>query len=102
MDHVRAKLGFSKPEPEPVKERVDTPKKYESKTPKNEDNKRGEDGDSIELHVSNISLKATEDDLRKLFEDYGEIMRIKLLKRGTMQKAFLDMDTDKNAKEAID
>jgi len=54
------------------------------------------------LHVSNISLKVAEDELNSLFREYGEIYRIKLLKRGTMQKAFIDMDTEKAAQRAID
>lgn len=40
--------------------------------------------------------------MRELFETYGEIFRIKLLKRGTMQKAFIDMDTERAAQKAID
>ena len=51
-----------------------------------------------ELHISNISLKATESELRTLFEGYGNIYRVKLLKRGTMQKAFIDMENEKSAK----
>jgi RNA recognition motif-containing protein len=96
VDHIRGKLGFSKPEPEPVYE-----KKEYKKERKPEEGKTN-DENNIELHVSNISLKASEDDLRKLFEDYGEIYRIKLLKRGTMLKAFIDLDTEKNAEKAIE
>lgn len=68
VEHIRNKLGFTKPE----KEVKDSPAKHEE----------GKGGESnIELHVSNISLKTTEDDLRKLFEKYGSIQRIKMLKR---------------------
>jgi len=82
-------------------ERSESPpkKEFNAKPPKVEERK---DGDNIELHVSNIALKANEDELRELFADYGEIFRIKLLKRGTMQKAFIDMDTEKAAQRAID
>lgn len=91
VDHVRAKLGFSKPEPEEKPEKKESPAKHEE----------GKAGDNIELHVSNISLKAGEDDLRKLFEKHGEITRIKILKRQNMQKAFIDMDNEKAASAAI-
>lgn len=64
---------------------------------KNEDSRPKQEGDNIELHVSNISLKATESELSKLFEDFGEVLRIKMLKRGTMQKAFIDMSDEKTA-----
>lgn len=55
-----------------------------------------------ELHVSNISPKATESDLKPLFEQYGEVYRIKLLKRDTMQKAFVDMENEKIAQMCIE
>lgn len=88
VEHIRSKLGFSKPE----KEARESPAK----------NEEGKAGDNIELHVSNISLKTSEDDLRKLFEKYGEISRIKMLKRQNMHKAFIDMDSEKAALSAID
>ena len=56
----------------------------------------GKEGD-IELHVSNISFKASEEDLKILFEEYGECLRVKLMKRGSMQKAFIDMDSEHKA-----
>lgn len=68
VDHVRSKLGFEKPAPE----------EKEKKEGKHEEGKASE---GFELHVSNISLKANEDDLKKLFEKYGEILRVKMLKR---------------------
>lgn len=97
VDHVRSKLNLATGDAE---QRSGSPAKKEQSKPKAEESKG--DGDNIELHVSNIALKASEEDLRGLFEEYGEIYRIKLLKRGTMQKAFLDMDTDRAAQRAID
>lgn len=80
VDHVRTKLNLPAAEAE---QRSGSPAKKEaSKPPKAEESKG--DGDNIELHVSNIALKASEDELRGLFEGYGDIYRIKLLKRGTM------------------
>lgn len=40
--------------------------------------------------------------MRKLFEKYGEILRVKMLKRQNMHKAFIDMDTEKGASAAIE
>lgn len=99
VDHIRGKLGLAKPEPE---ERTDSPPKKEKEPRETAKHEEGKQSDNIELHVSNISLKATEDDLRQLFEEYGELLRIKLLKRGTMQKAFIDMENENAAKKAID
>lgn len=94
VDHIRSKLGYAK---------VETPEREEPpKREKFNKAEEGKDNDNIELHVSNISLKANEQDLRELFEEHGEILRIKLLKRGTMQKAFMDMANDKIAQSAID
>ena len=47
-------------------------------------------------------MKASEDDLRKLFDKFGEISRIKMLKRQNMHKAFIDMDNEKAALSAIE
>jgi RNA recognition motif-containing protein len=55
-----------------------------------------------ELHISNISLKATESELRKLCESHGETYRVKLLRRGTMQKAFVDMENERVALKCIE
>lgn len=79
MDHIREKLGYPKYEAEPEPEKT-----YKDKSYKKQDENKGQDGDNIELHVSNISLKATEGDIRTLFEEYGEISRVKLIKRGPM------------------
>ena len=82
VDHIRSKLGLEKVEPE---QRSTSPAKKEtSSKPKKEEDTKGGDGDNIELHVSNIAIKATEDELRGLFEEYGEILRIKMIKRSTM------------------
>ena len=82
-------LKFVVPEIEPV-------------SPKNTEKQEVESEGKYELHVSNISMKAQESDLRPLFEQYGEVYRIKLLKRDTMQKAFIDMENEKIAQKCIE
>ena len=114
IDHIRTKLGYkieefvAEPEYKPREQREPRERKERPAFNRNDDRNnstRGGDvernADNIELHVSNISLKASEDELMKLFEDFGEVSRIKMLKRGTMQKAFIDFTEDKAAKEAI-
>lgn len=113
IDHIRTKLGYkieefvAEPEYKPREQREPRERKERPAFNRNDDrgDTRGGDvernSDNIELHVSNISLKASEGELKKIFEDYGEVSRIKMLKRGTMQKAFIDYDNDKSAKDAI-
>lgn len=100
IDHIREKLGYKIENEPPLPE--STPQKKERTFNKNDENRPLRDSDNIELHVSNISLKANENELQKLFEDFGEVLRIKMLKRGTMQKAFIDMQDEKTAQAAID
>jgi len=97
---VLDRYELKKAEPEKPSE----PKTKETKEyTKKEDAKEEVEGEgNYELHISNISLKANENELRKLFEEYGNIYRVKLLKRGTMQKAFIDMDNEKAAKKCIE
>lgn len=96
VDHIRSKLGYSKPDP--VEREESSKKEYTTKGKPDE----GKDSNDIELHVSNISLKANETELKELFEQHGVIKRIKLMKRGTMQKAFIDVETEDIANKAID
>ena len=119
VDHIRTKLGYTieeyvEPEyktreprehrePREPRERKERPA-YNNRNDDRNNNRGAEverNADNIELHVSNISLKASEGELRKLFEDFGSVSRIKMLKRGTMQKAFVDYEDDKAAKECI-
>lgn len=89
---------------EPPEEPTDTQNREASPSKKaaDADRQEVESEGKYELHVSNISLKATESDLRKLFEGYGDIYRVKLLRRGTMQKAFVDMENERVAQKCID
>ena len=99
VDHLLERYELKKNEPEVKSE----PKPKEANSSKKNDDKTDDvDSDNkFELHISNISLKANENELRKLFEEYGPIYRVKLLKRGTMQKAFIDMDNLKAAEKCI-
>jgi RNA recognition motif-containing protein len=82
VDHLLDKYELKKQEPEKSSE----PKTKEPSNPKKNDDAKDdvESEGKYELHISNISLKANENELRKLFEEYGSIYRVKLLKRGTM------------------
>lgn len=105
VDHLLEKYELKKTETEG--KASESKEKEKSVTKKNEEEKNNDKQDvesegKYELHISNISLKATESDLRKLFETYGEIYRVKLIKRSTMQKAFIDMDNEKSAQLCID
>ena len=100
VDHLLERYELKKQELEKSAE----PKAKEANiSKKSEDAKDDVESEGkYELHISNISLKATENELRKLFEEYGNIYRVKLLKRGTMQKAFSDMENEKSAKKCIE
>ena len=104
VDHIRTKLGYTieeyvEPEyktreprehrePREPRERKERPAYNNRNDDRNETRGAPADiernADNIELHVSNISLKASEGEVRKLFEDFGDVTRIKMLKRGTM------------------
>lgn len=76
---------LKKQEPEKSVESKSKSKEPSSSNKKDDDPKEEVESEGkYELHISNISLKATENELRKLFEEYGGIYRVKLLKRGTM------------------
>ena len=111
IDFIRTKLGYkieefvAEPEYKPREPRERKERPAFNRNDDRNDTRGGQDvernSDNIELHVSNISLKASEGELKKIFEDFGEVLRIKMLKRGTMQKAFIDFADDSSAKDAI-
>ncbi|XP_049512896.1 uncharacterized protein LOC119431634 [Dermacentor silvarum] len=56
------------------------------------------------IYVNNIPLDVEEDQLRALFEPYGEVLRLKLVKRPeytTFVFAYVLLDSDDNTKRAI-
>ena len=60
---------------------------------------------STKLYVGNISFRASEDDLRELFSQVGEVVSVKLIKdpaTGRMRGfGFVEMATEEDAQKAI-
>ena len=58
------------------------------------------------IYVGNLSYQATEEDLRSVFADYGEVKRVQLpTDRETGRKrgfAFVDMEQDEQEQQAIE
>ena len=59
----------------------------------------------MNMYVSNLSFHTADDDLRKLFEQFGNVSSVKIITdRETGRSrgfAFVEMDSDAEAKEAI-
>jgi RNA recognition motif-containing protein len=59
----------------------------------------------MNIYVASIPFKASEDDLRKLFEDHGEVQSAKIIVDKTTQRSrgfgFVEMNDESEAKEAI-
>ncbi len=59
----------------------------------------------MNMYVSNLSFHTVEDDLRKLFEQFGSVSSVKIITdRETGRSrgfAFVEMDSDDEAKEAM-
>ena len=60
----------------------------------------------MNIYVGNISYSLKEDDLRELFEEYGEVSSVKIItdKYSGRSKGFgfIEMDDEEEAKAAID
>jgi cold-inducible RNA-binding protein len=60
---------------------------------------------STRLYVGNISFKATEDDVRDLFSQSGEVVSVKLIKDAATGRlrgfGFVEMATNEEAQKAI-
>lgn len=50
-------------------------------------NSPGRDGDATNLYITNLNYSAKEEDLQKLFEDYGKIASFKIVKDPTTNKS---------------
>ncbi len=61
---------------------------------------------TMRLYVGNISFKATEDDLRDLFAQAGEVLSVKLIKDNATGRlrgfGFVEMASEDDGKKAID
>ncbi len=59
----------------------------------------------MNIYVGNLSYKLNEDDLRQVFEGYGEITSVKIIKDKYSGRskgfAFVEMADDEEAKNAI-
>jgi len=57
------------------------------------------------MYVGNIAFDATEEDLRNLFSEYGEIESLKIIKDQFTERSkgfgFIEMVDEKDAKKAI-
>lgn len=60
---------------------------------------------SKRLYVGNISFKATEDDVKDLFSQAGEVVSVKLIRDAATGRArgfgFVEMSTDEDAQKAV-
>lgn len=60
---------------------------------------------TIRLYVGNISFKATEDDLRDLFSQAGEVLSVKLIKDAATGRlrgfGFVEMASEEDGNKAI-
>lgn len=59
----------------------------------------------MNIYISNISFKASEDELRELFEEYGEVSSAKIILDKDTQRSrgfgFVEMPDDASARTAI-
>ena len=61
--------------------------------------------DRMNIYVGNLSYDATEDDLRRAFEDFGSVDSVKIIKNKYTGRSkgfgFVEMTNDDEAKAAI-
>ena len=59
----------------------------------------------MNIYVANIPFKASEPELKGLFEEYGEVSSAKIIMDKVTQRSrgfgFVEMDSDEDAKKAI-
>lgn len=60
----------------------------------------------MNIFISNLSYGLSESDLNKLFEQYGEVSSVKIIKDRETGRSrgfgFVEMDNDQEAQEAIE
>lgn len=60
----------------------------------------------MNIYIANIPFKANDNDLRDLFEQYGEVQSAKIIKDKVTQRSrgfgFVEMNDDGEAREAIE
>lgn len=60
----------------------------------------------MNMYVSNLSFQTSEDDLRKLFAQFGQVSSVKVITDRETGRSrgfgFVEMDSDTDAKQAID
>lgn len=60
----------------------------------------------MNIYIANIPFKAKEDELRELFEDYGQVSSVKIILDKETQRSrgfgFVEMDDDSEARSAIE
>ena len=61
--------------------------------------------DRMNIYIGNLSYDATEDDVRKAFEDFGSVDNVKIIKNRYTGRSkgfgFVEMTNDDEAKTAI-
>ena len=66
----------------------------------------GKGGNQMNIYVGNLSYDAGEDDLRKLFEEYGSVESVNVITDRMTNRSkgfgFIEMNDDDEAKKAIE
>ena len=59
----------------------------------------------VNIYVGNLSYRAIEDDLRRVFSAHGDVARVSIVRRGPRRKSrgfgFVEMGDEQSAKAAI-
>jgi RNA recognition motif-containing protein len=60
----------------------------------------------MNIYVANLSYEATEEELREIFEEFGEVASVNIIKDKYTGKSrgfgFIEMPVEENSKKAID
>lgn len=73
--------------------------------PNRKENRHGALIEGREIYVRNVNWKATEDDVKRLFEEHGIVERVRIPvndKGGSRGVAFVDFEKSEDAKKAIE
>jgi RNA recognition motif-containing protein len=59
----------------------------------------------MKIYVASIPFRSSEDDLRRAFENYGDVSSVRIIKDRETQRSrgfgFVEMDNDDDAQQAI-